>query len=154
MLFRSGGQQQTIAQNKENYPLTKLASLAALLQGQQIPSTVTTKLNTSPLSALGTLGSGVAGMFTPNAQGVTPWKSFTDAISSARTTLSELLKPDTGGTTEITNNALPGQPGYGWKYYSDGTVISPSGDYYNKDNELIWSPSGNTDTSDVPDSQP
>jgi hypothetical protein len=58
-----GGQQQTIAQNAQNYPLTKLASLAALLQGQQIPSTVTTQLNMSPLSGLATIGSGVAGLF-------------------------------------------------------------------------------------------
>jgi hypothetical protein len=35
-----------------------------------------------------------------------------------------------GYATEINNPALPGQPGYGWKYYSDGTSISPDGKYY------------------------
>lgn len=32
--------------------------------------------------------------------------------------------------TEITNPALPGQEGYGWRYFSDGTVMSPTGQYY------------------------
>ena len=40
-----------------------MANLAALLQGQQIPSTVTTTLEQSPLSALGSVGAGVAGLF-------------------------------------------------------------------------------------------
>jgi hypothetical protein len=31
---------------------------------------------------------------------------------------------------EINNPAQEGQTGYGWKYYSDGTAISPSGVYY------------------------
>jgi len=43
--------------------------------------------------------------------------------------------------TEIANPALPGQEGYGWKYYSDGTVVSPSGAYY-YDGEKVWSPDG------------
>jgi len=50
------------------------------------------------------------------------------------------------GATEIQNNALPGQPGYGWKYYSDGTVISPEGKYYTNDPEtgkttMVYDPS-------------
>ena len=33
-----------------------------------------------------------------------------------------------GGATQInTGDLLPGQEGYGWKYYSDGTAISPTG---------------------------
>jgi hypothetical protein len=43
--------------------------------------------------------------------------------------------------TEIPNTALPGQTGYGWKYYSDGTAIGPDGKYYYK-GELAWSPEG------------
>lgn len=31
---------------------------------------------------------------------------------------------------EIKNNALPGQEGYGWRYFTDGTSISPDGKYY------------------------
>jgi len=39
----------------------------------------------------------------------------------------------------IFNPATPGQEGYGWQYFSDGTVIDPSGQYYQGGN-LIWSP--------------
>lgn len=76
-----GGQQQTIAQNAQNYPLTKLASLAALLQGQQIPSTVKTQLEMSPFSALGTLGAAGLGMITPGASGKTPLENISSAWS-------------------------------------------------------------------------
>lgn len=41
--------------------------------------------------------------------------------------------------TEINNTALPGQQGYGWSYYSDGTAISPTGDYY-YNGQRVWSP--------------
>jgi hypothetical protein len=40
---------------------------------------------------------------------------------------------------EIFTGALPGQPGYSWRYFTDGTVIDPSGAYY-KDGALVWSP--------------
>ena len=36
------------------------------------------------------------------------------------------------GVTEIANQAEPGDPGYGYKYYSDGTVIGPDGTYYSQ----------------------
>lgn len=42
--------------------------------------------------------------------------------------------------TEITNTALPGQPGWGWRYYTDGTAISPDGNYYLND-QLVYSQS-------------
>lgn len=45
----------------------------------------------------------------------------------------------TEGAKEIVNNALPGQYGYGWKYYDNGTAIGPDGKYYFK-GELVWSP--------------
>jgi hypothetical protein len=54
-----GGQQQTIGQNEQNYPLTKLQSLGTLLQGYSIPTGTRTTLCMSPLSgaaALGTAG--------------------------------------------------------------------------------------------------
>ena len=49
------------------------------------------------------------------------------------------------GVTEIPNNAQPGQEGYGWRYFSDGTVIAPNGTYYyretpDSDYKAIWSP--------------
>lgn len=38
--------------------------------------------------------------------------------------------PDLSWTSEIVNTALPGQPGWGWHYYSNGTAIDPAGNYY------------------------
>jgi hypothetical protein len=57
-----GGQQQTIAQNKQNYPLTTLSSLSSLLQGYNVPVGTQTSLNMSPLSAAAAIGSGTMGM--------------------------------------------------------------------------------------------
>lgn len=75
-----GGQQQTIAQNEENFPLTTLQSLASLLQGYSIPTSTSTQLEMSPLSAMGAIGAGGLGLFTPkyNSAGVeipnsSPW---------------------------------------------------------------------------------
>lgn len=39
----------------------------------------------------------------------------------------------------IFNTALPGQPGYAWQYYTDGTAIGPDGSYY-LNGEKVWSP--------------
>lgn len=39
--------------------------------------------------------------------------------------------------SEITNPSRPGEESYGWRYFSDGTVISPEGDYY-QGGELVW----------------
>lgn len=60
-----GGQQQTIAQNQQMFPLTNLSNLASILQGYSIPTTTQTTLCMSPLSGLGTIASGALGMLTP-----------------------------------------------------------------------------------------
>lgn len=39
----------------------------------------------------------------------------------------------------VTNNALPGQPGWGWDYYSNGAAIDPNGNYW-LNGEKVWSP--------------
>lgn len=44
-------------------------------------------------------------------------------------------------TTGIANTALPGQEGYGWQYYSDGTAIGPDGRYYYQGTE-VYNPAG------------
>jgi hypothetical protein len=68
--------------------------------------------------------------------GLTP-----DAITKAIKALG--INPDTlqSETKAIENTAQPGQEGYGWQYFTDGTVIDPSGNYY-RDGEIIWSPEG------------
>jgi len=57
-----GGQQQTIGQNAQNFPLTSLASLASLLSGYTMPTSTKTTLCMSPLSAVGAVGSGIMGL--------------------------------------------------------------------------------------------
>ncbi len=57
-----GGQQQTIAQNEQNYPMTKLASLGSLLQGYSVPMGTKTTLCMSPLSGAAAIGSAGAGL--------------------------------------------------------------------------------------------
>lgn len=44
------------------------------------------------------------------------------------------------GAQAIDNTALPGGPGYGWQYFTDGTAISPEGEYYYQ-GEKVWTPS-------------
>ena len=63
-LSTMGEQQRQIQQQQELFPLTRLAQLSNIMQGYQIPTTTETKLNMSPLSALGTIGAGAAGLFT------------------------------------------------------------------------------------------
>ena len=59
-----GGQQQTIGQNEQNFPLSTLASLSGLLQGYSIPVGTKTTLCASPLSTLAGAATGTAGFFT------------------------------------------------------------------------------------------
>lgn len=74
------------------------------------------------------------------------------AISKMIKPAGAAIKPPTGGgtaaslnnygnppITQIQNSALPGQTGYGWTYYSDGTAIDPSGAYYFQ-GQRVWSP--------------
>jgi hypothetical protein len=35
-----------------------------------------------------------------------------------------------GTPDQIINPSLQGQPGYGWRYFTDGTAIDPQGNYY------------------------
>jgi hypothetical protein len=62
-----------------------------------------------------------------------------DQIKGLYGGVKDFFTPELDPADLLTNPALPGQEGYGWKYYSDGTVIDPSGQYY-QDGELVWSP--------------
>ena len=120
-----GGQQQTIAQNQQNYPLTTLTSLAGLLQGYNVPTTTSTSLDMSPLSGLAAVGSGIAGLFSPTSTGAGTttnlWNQLTSSLG-----LGNL----NAGIKELTNNALPGDANWGFRLFSDGTSIGPDGTYY------------------------
>ena len=57
-----GGQQQTIEQNRQNFPLTNLANLSTLLQGYSIPTATKTTLCMSPLSGVAAVGTGLGAL--------------------------------------------------------------------------------------------
>jgi hypothetical protein len=60
-----GGQQQTIAQNQQLFPLTNLSTASGLLRGFSVPTTTKTTAEMSPLSAAATIGAGAAGLVQP-----------------------------------------------------------------------------------------
>jgi len=79
-----GGQQQTIEQNRQNFPLTNLSNLAGLLQGYSIPTSTKTTLCMSPLSGLAAIGSGALGMVTPGGSGKTPIENIGTALGKLK----------------------------------------------------------------------
>jgi len=58
-----GAQQQQINQNRENFPLTNTANLAALMRGYTIPTSTKTTMQASPLATLAGAATGTAGFF-------------------------------------------------------------------------------------------
>lgn len=46
-----------------------------------------------------------------------------------------------GRANAINNTALPGQPGWAWQYFTDGTAIGPDGKYYSQGQE-VYDPAG------------
>jgi len=89
------------------------------------------------------------------------WYEYDDGIS-ADSSDPDVGGPQSGGgadtsqtsdtaqsdyVTEITNPALPGQTGYGWRYFSNGTAIGPDGKYYNQDGQVAYDPSSRSDSA-------
>jgi hypothetical protein len=68
---------------------------------------------------------------------------FTDASVYANTQTPVAMSASSDYVTELENPAQQGDEAYGYRYFSDGTVIAPNGDYY-KDDELVWSKSANS----------
>ena len=105
-----GGQQQTIAQNQQLFPLTTLSSLAGLLQGYQIPTSTKTTLCMSPLSGIAAVGTGLGGLLQTNKCGtnllctITGSKTLGNLACSAFTWLGNKLsntpQPDNAWPTE------------------------------------------------------
>ncbi len=76
-----GGQQQTIGQNEQLFPLTTLSSLAGLLQGYNIPTSTKTTLCMSPLSGVAAVGTGLGGLLQTDKEG----KNLLCAITGSKT---------------------------------------------------------------------
>jgi hypothetical protein len=102
-----GGQQQTIAQNEQNFPLTNLSNVASLMRGFNIPTSTSTTLQASPLSTLAGLATGTAGFFQPKY--TTDGKLIVgsapiDSLSSGMSSLGKYLGL-TGGNTTLPGSA-------------------------------------------------
>jgi len=99
-----GGQQQTIKQNEQNFPLTTLSTLSGLMAGQTIPTTQTQTASASPLSLLASGTTGLAGLFTPKTDdkgniikdaagnAITAYGSLTGGLSTMGKELSNWYK--------------------------------------------------------------
>jgi len=73
-----GGQQQTIKQNEQMFPLTALSKQAELMRGLTIPTSSVQTFKGSPLSALSSLGATTAGIFAkPSTGGKSPFEGLT-----------------------------------------------------------------------------
>jgi len=75
-----GAQCQTIKQNAQCYPLSTLTKLSGLMQGQQIPTTVTSTMCMSPLSGAGSLGAGAIALFCKPKCGVSLFCNIKNAF--------------------------------------------------------------------------
>jgi len=139
-----GGQQQQIGQNAQNYPLTTLSSLSNIMQGAQIPTTVTSQLNASPLSTLAGLGTGALGMIQPKYDaagkviaGSTPFDQIKALFSGSSNTGTNATTPDT--TQYTTSTSISGQgvtqaPDGSWLYTDSGLPVSSGDEPINYDN--------------------
>lgn len=93
-----GGQQQTIAQNRELFPLTNLSTASSLLRGYNIPTSTSTTLNMSPLSALAGVGTGAAGLLQAQKYDA---KGNPIANSSIWNQIKNQFTGSGGGTTDL-----------------------------------------------------
>jgi len=124
----------TLGQAQQNAPLAGVKNLSQILGATQVPTTTTQSASLSPLSQLQSLG---------NYLGMTPGQMVGAAGNAVTGILGSLFgntSPSTGAVSSIPNTSTEGQPGYGWQYFSDGTSISPTGQYY-QGGTLIYDPS-------------
>jgi hypothetical protein len=143
-----GGQQQTIAQNQQTFPLQTLSSLASIMQGAQIPMGTKQTMCMSPLSGIGTgLGllagigqnqgnissaiSGIGKLFGLGGSGCC-YKGSCSQSYSANNDMNNLWKDVTGGldpTASYSNpsNSLFIDPNTGQSLYDPTQLLTPSG---------------------------
>jgi len=117
-----GGQQQTIAQNRELFPLNNLSTLSGMLRGYSVPTTTKTTMQSSPLSVIGGAITGTADLFTKDPKtNLTKFDNLTSGLGNAYDKLTGALK----GTTNP-NTGLPdttggvGNGGEGFTTIPDG----------------------------------
>jgi len=134
-----GQQQQTIAQNKQLFPLDTLSKVAGLLSGQQIPTTTNTQLNASPLSAVASLGSLAAGLNTSTtAGGNTPWQNISQALG-LNTPPTQPAQTDQTAINSMTKSDGPADISQ-MTYSGNGLWTDSSGVMYNADGSVAYDP--------------
>jgi len=101
-----GSQQQTIAQNKELFPLSNLTTASGLLRGYSVPTTTKTTAQMSPLSAAATIGAGTAGLIQPkydSAGNLIKGSSLMDQITNIFKPTAPVNTTNTGIGDQNTN---------------------------------------------------
>ena len=116
-----GEQQRTLEQNKELFPLTTLQQVSQLLQGAQVPTTVTTQMNPALLSTLGGISAAGLSMIAPGIGGTTPLQNLSQSLSG--TSLGKLLGIAPPANANANANPTP-TPGTGQILDSNGNIVS------------------------------
>jgi len=125
-----GGQQQTIAQNQQLFPLNNLSTLSGMLRGYSVPTTTKTTAQASPLSVVGGAITGTANLFTPryDANGVAipnsiPFKQITSGLGNAYDYLTGKGSSSSSPTSTTVSPDKTGGVGNG----GEGFSIIPDG---------------------------
>ena len=131
-----GAQQQTIAQNKALAPLDVLGKQASIMSGAQLPTSVTSTMTGSPLSAIAGLGATAAGLFNPtagttvrNADGTyttVPGTSLGDRFTNWASGLFNPAAADGSNIISGTGQINPGGATGGGNDYGAGTGEVPA----------------------------
>ncbi|AXS79855.1 hypothetical protein [Dechloromonas sp. HYN0024] len=66
------------------------------------------------------------------------WKTFTRTPAAPQVVNKPINAVGGMYAKNVTNSALPSEPGYAWQYFDNGTAIDPQGNYYLNGN-LVWS---------------
>jgi hypothetical protein len=104
-----GGQQQTIKQNQQLFPLTNLSTLSGLLRGYNVPTTTKTTAEGSPLSAAASLASLYQ---TPAASDIaSKLKSVFSGLTSATPPNSSFVGTNSAGTNLYWDSSANGGVG-------------------------------------------
>ena len=129
-LATMGGQQQSIAQNQQLFPMQMATQNAALLRGYSVPTSVNSSYtgpipgaySASPLAQIAGVGSLLGALNTSNASGKTPASNILNGISS--------MTPSLSGLSQWWNN-LGGDPTGGGTVSPDSAQTAlTAADYY------------------------
>jgi hypothetical protein len=139
-----GGQQQTIKQNEQLFPMQQLTNMSQLLKGYTIPTSVSASQTApgqqgqfamSPLQSTATIATLLGALAQPGVSGTSAGKNIIDALKTGGTGLLDLISGKGGGNTQVSdsNTNVPA----GSVRNSDGTYTGPNGENYNADGSII-----------------